>query len=489
MTFPAVHHRRLFLPLATIVLLFTLPACGNRVVVGRAEPASKTARPAAKAAAPAPAKVEIKPKPAESPAGGEADKGPVLGAKAAEAAPAPAQEAAPPVPQSSPAPPQDSKSKQEKPAAVSPYKLDLSFGGFGLGIGLLDTPISVALDDQENIYVVDQGNYRVQKFDRFGIFQFAFGKQGMGDGEFVEENVGGTMTLRMTGEFEFNRPVGMFLDTDPKRSLIRITVVDSLNYRIQRFLLTRSSGERFPDDVFVMLPKLGIGPVPDPALKAKYASEGRQVILDPLYIKKGNNVILSPFKWGGLGFTEGLLNNPAYLAMDNNNILYVSDTENGRVQGFYVTPDNPLTDATFYREWGNDLNLPYGSGRLNQPAAVAFDNTGFGGFLVVDKLKEGNYNISRYDKDGRYLNVLSTSGDKEGQFRQPVSIAVNPFDNSVFLTDRARKKVMVYSSSGEFKYEFGGEELSDPRGIAVLRNGYVYVTDAVKNMVYRYIPQ
>ncbi|MGA2192039.1 MAG: hypothetical protein ABSG42_01515, partial [Nitrospirota bacterium] len=70
---------------------------------------------------------------------------------------------APPAePQSSPAKPRpEPEPEQPQEKIPSPYKLDLSFGGFGLGVGLFDTPVSVAVDDQENIYVVDQGNYRI----------------------------------------------------------------------------------------------------------------------------------------------------------------------------------------------------------------------------------------------------------------------------------------------------------------------------------------
>jgi hypothetical protein len=402
-------------------------------------------------------------------------------------------------PQSSPARPAPaSKSDEKSNVLTSPYKLDLSYGGFGLGVGLFDTPVSVAVDDQENMYVVDQGNFRIQKFDRFGIFQFAWGRQGMGDGEFIEQ---AGPVLRMTGEFDFNKPIGILVDRDDTRNLVRVHIVDSLNNRIQRFLLIQHQGELFPSfgsqNVFWKLTKTGTvaDTGPGDTIEEKYKREGRQVVLDPIYLNanlgcnKANASLLAPFIWGGLGYTQGLLNNPTYIAKDENNILYVSDTENGRVQGFYLTPNECRTDATFYREWGNDLNLQYGAGRLKEPTAIAYDNTGFGGFLVLDKLQGGSYNIQRFDRDGQFVGVFAVSGDKEGQFRQPVGIAINTFDNTVFITDKSRRKVMVYNNKGEYMYEFGGEEIADPRGVAVLRNNYVYVTDAAKNMVYRYVPQ
>ena len=492
------------IPVIFLTLLVIAQAgCANRVVIGRARP-SEQAAPAATQASGQKNKPAT-PKPAATPAPQAQEKprlkmalgGGMGGGTAAQksaAVPAPSVT----TPQSSPKP--EVTAPEQKPKGVSPYKLDLSFGGFGLGVGLFDTPVGVAVDENENIYVVDQGNYRIEKFDRFGIFQFAWGRQGMGDGEFANQTVKGQQVLRETGEFEFNKPIGILLDRDDSRNLIRIHVVDSLNHRIERFLLTQNQGESFPDfgpgNVFAMLTKTGnqpdAPPVPN-SLEESYKASGKQVILDPVYLSdtpgKANSLMLSPFIWGGLGYTQGQLNTPSYITKDENNILYVADTGNGRVEAFYVTPDNPATDATYYREFGNDINLPYGAGRLKEPTGIVYDNTGFGGFLVIDKLPGGTYNIQRFDRDGHFVGVFATSGDKEGQLKKPVAMAINTFDNTVFITDRAKRKIMVYNSKGEFMYEFGGEELADPRGIAVLRNGYVYVTDAAKNMVYRYVPQ
>ena len=405
-------------------------------------------------------------------------------------------------PKSSPAKPRPAPPKEEEVKSKSgpaPYKLDLSFGGFGLGIGLFDTPVGIAVDGQENMYVVDQGNYRIQKFDRFGLFQFAFGRQGMGNGEFAQ-SMTTPVALRETGEFEFNKPAGIYLDQDRTRNIVRLHVVDSLNNRIQRFLVASNVSDFMnsynpfdasPPNVFVMLTKTG--DVVDTALHDKFLAENRLVILDPLYLQdiagKANAFLLTPFIWGGLGFTQGQLNQPTYLTMDENKVLWVSDTGNGRVEGFNVSESNPAVDATYYREFGNDVNASYGKGRLNQPTAIAYDNQGLGGFLVLDKLPDGTYAIEKFDRDGRFTGIFTKSGDKEGQLKEPVDIAVDPFDNTCFVTDRGRRKIMVYNNKGEFMYEFGGDELADPRGIAVLRNGYVYVTDAAKNMVYRYVPQ
>ncbi|MDH4218069.1 MAG: NHL repeat-containing protein [Candidatus Aminicenantes bacterium] len=45
-------------------------------------------------------------------------------------------------------------------------------------------PSDIAVDDKGNVYVLDSGNHRIQKFDPKGHFLASFGRQGQGPGEF-----------------------------------------------------------------------------------------------------------------------------------------------------------------------------------------------------------------------------------------------------------------------------------------------------------------
>lgn len=45
-------------------------------------------------------------------------------------------------------------------------------------------PADIAVDDAGNVYVLDSGNHRIQKFDPQGKFLDSFGRQGQGPGEF-----------------------------------------------------------------------------------------------------------------------------------------------------------------------------------------------------------------------------------------------------------------------------------------------------------------
>ncbi|MDH3340373.1 MAG: 6-bladed beta-propeller [Nitrosopumilus sp.] len=79
------------------------------------------------------------------------------------------------------------------------------------GEGQFYYPFSVTVDREDNIYVTDTANHRVQKFDADGNFLLQFGERGSGDGQ-------------------FNEPVDITLDKTGN-----IYVVDKNNHRVQKF--------------------------------------------------------------------------------------------------------------------------------------------------------------------------------------------------------------------------------------------------------------
>jgi NHL repeat len=61
----------------------------------------------------------------------------------------------------------------------------LAWGSKGSGNGQFDSgPFGVAVDPAGSLYVTDPGNSRIQKFDGSGVFKFAWGSQGSGSGQF-----------------------------------------------------------------------------------------------------------------------------------------------------------------------------------------------------------------------------------------------------------------------------------------------------------------
>ena len=141
-------------------------------------------------------------------------------------------------------------------AGVHPYVLE--WGEFGITKdGQFLRPQHIAADDEENIYVADTGNAKIQKFSSNGKFLLSFGVRGDENEEFGspvgiathENNIyvvdshlnsikkfdsDGNFILKWGGEGsedgKFSSPRGIEIDSEGV-----VYVVDTKNYRIQKF--------------------------------------------------------------------------------------------------------------------------------------------------------------------------------------------------------------------------------------------------------------
>src|SRR5262249_27505128 len=59
------------------------------------------------------------------------------------------------------------------------------FGKAGAGNGEFNLPSSMAVDPEGNLFVADMFNNRIQKFTSAGVFLRSYGRQGFGDGLFL----------------------------------------------------------------------------------------------------------------------------------------------------------------------------------------------------------------------------------------------------------------------------------------------------------------
>ncbi|MBM3275396.1 MAG: NHL repeat-containing protein, partial [Candidatus Sericytochromatia bacterium] len=96
-------------------------------------------------------------------------------------------------------------------------QLQLQFGfRGGRGAGYFEGPTDLSVDNRNgDIYVVDSGNNRVQRFNRDGQFMSEFGGMGAGNGQ-------------------FNTPTGIAIDRDGY-----VYLSDTNNNRVQKFAPSR----------------------------------------------------------------------------------------------------------------------------------------------------------------------------------------------------------------------------------------------------------
>ena len=68
--------------------------------------------------------------------------------------------------------------------AGDPPSFVLQWGSRGAGAGQFSGPHGIEVDDDGDVYVVDTGNNRIQKFTSDGVFLMKWGTFGTGPGQF-----------------------------------------------------------------------------------------------------------------------------------------------------------------------------------------------------------------------------------------------------------------------------------------------------------------
>jgi len=229
------------------------------------------------------------------------------------------------------------------------------------------------------------------------------------------------------------------------------------------------------------------------------------------------NTALTPQdQTGGYGFGAGLLNNPAWVTLDNSLNLMVADESNHRLVRFDTrlnfVDDFELRDeddpfkygrpaglgVTDYGEvWLADADqdriavfdnvgkfsrfvgdFGYSGGQLSRPSEIALDADGQ--FVVCDP---GNLRLARYDAYGGFIAETSTR-----TFGAPTSVAIA--EDVVWLLDIAQGRLTCLDSrSGEQLLVTGPQlmgdrkRLKEPADVALLDDGRLMIVDSGNDRV------
>jgi DNA-binding beta-propeller fold protein YncE len=221
------------------------------------------------------------------------------------------------------------------------------FGGYGGG--------SMAFDATGNLYVLDSGNYRVQKFGPDRTFLAAWGSKGTGDGQFMaptDRAIDDEGRVYVTDEGAGRDDVqvfdsdGQFLstwgDTDqgwlPQPS--GVTIDADGNLWIAHFNSNRVQHHAPDGTLLATVGEYGTGPGQFLSPNDVAVDEqGRLYVADwggsqiQVFDAAGNFLAL----WGEFGSEEGQLNGPNIAVPDGLGNVYVAEDGNDRVQKFRVT--------------------------------------------------------------------------------------------------------------------------------------------------------
>lgn len=173
------------------------------------------------------------------------------------------------------------------------------------------------------------------------------------------------------------------------------------------------------------------------------------------------------FKWGIHGKGDGEFMQPVFSAIAQDKI-YIADTYNDRFQVFSLL--------------GNYLNSigkkGHGPGDFNQTSGIDF----YGDCLFLGDIH--HHQVHKYTKNGAYSSSFGEYGSEPGQLNQPQGIAI--IDTFIYVVDRQNNRVQKFTISGLLKKVIGAEgsedgQFSHPYDIVVDSDFCFYVTDYHNN--------
>jgi sugar lactone lactonase YvrE len=165
--------------------------------------------------------------------------------------------------------------------------------------------------------------------------------------------------------------------------------------------------------------------------------------------------------------------------------LWVADGGNDRFQLF-------APDGTYLETWGTPGSAE-GEFEFYAPESgygTAYGDVDFDADGNIYVLDTGNHRVQKFDPDRKFLLAWGSTGDGEGQFLAPPSIAVSP-DGRVYVPDEKRHDVQIFDSEGTFLGAFGESGSGDgqfslPAGVALDGRGDVWVADYTSGRIQRF---
>jgi len=177
------------------------------------------------------------------------------------------------------------------------------WGSQGTGEGQFNYPADVAVGDGDRIYVVDRNNHRIQEFTSDGQYVSMWGAQGGGDGQ-------------------FNEPNKIAVDSNGS-----VYVGDEGNQRIQKF----DGNGNFLTDWGDLLWRLG--GISTDRQGYVYVADSNHYADDYRLLKFDSDGTLVA-AWGSSGSTPGRFYRVAGLCVSPSGSVYVSESDNNRIQVF-----------------------------------------------------------------------------------------------------------------------------------------------------------
>lgn len=270
-------------------------------------------------------------------------------------------------------------------------------GGRGSALGLFNKPRSLALDREDNLYVVDMTG-RVQKFSASGRF----------------------LTSWRMPETDLGKPKGMCRDEAG-----RIVIVEPHYQRVNCFAadgtLVEQWGRRGTNRGELILPRSVAINSRGEIYLTEYTTVDRVQAFAP-----GTHGLLRVFGRPGMG--DGEFNRAEGIDIARDDRVYVADSCNHRIQIF-------AADGRWLRTYGQAGRA---LGELSYPYDVKVDAEG-----RQYVCEFGNSRIQIFGRDHQPLEVLGGPGTGPGRFNNPWAIALDSRGN-LYVADAGNHRVQKF---------------------------------------------